>query len=101
MGDDEMEWHHFPPGLDPKPKVLTLPIFVRRATHGPGRGAEGGVVPAAPRELLSIELRSIPRGMLVKNLLLLSEVVGESGCADWRNDRSEEIMGWTQLSPLL
>jgi len=44
----------------------------------------------AERELLSIELRSIPRGMLLKNLLLLSEVVSESGCADWGNDRSEE-----------
>ena len=45
-----------------------------------------GFVPAAPRELRSIELRSIPRGMPLKKLLLLSEVVGESGCADWRND---------------
>jgi hypothetical protein len=28
--------------------------------------------------------------MFLKNLLLLSEVVGESGCADWGNDGSEE-----------
>lgn len=40
MGNDEMEWHHFPPELEPKPKVLTADLCSAYNVRCWARGGE-------------------------------------------------------------